>query len=250
MNKKVISVYKSLLRAYPQLAFPIYAEYTYNFTDHKNELHIIHHLCKKEKISIDIGANIGLHSYFMQKHSKKCFSFEPQEKLYQHLIKIFPKTQVFCYALSSKEGTAMLYVPQISGIEDHESATIESSNLVESNTIFFENEIRLKTLDSYCFNDVGFIKIDCEGHEMEVIIGGINTIEKNLPNLMIEIEEKHKRGNLLAIYEVLANFNYNIFYYSKNSLHKLNFNQIKILASQDNTINGCFINNFIFKCGK
>ena len=44
-------------------------------------------------------------------------------------------------------------------------------------------------------NDIGFIKIDVEGHEKNVIQGGLDTIKKNKPVLLIEIEEKHTKAS-------------------------------------------------------
>ena len=42
----------------------------------------------------------------------------------------------------------------------------------------------------------GFIKIDVEGHELKVIDGAKETIEKHKPNLLIEIEEQHSKEKL------------------------------------------------------
>ena len=49
---------------------------------------------------------------------------------------------------------------------------------------------KIKTLDSFNFNNVGFIKIDVEGYEIEVLKGSINTIEKNRPVFWIEFNPK------------------------------------------------------------
>lgn len=46
-----------------------------------------------------------------------------------------------------------------------------------------------KTLDSFNFKDVDFIKIDVEGHEYKVLQGGIETIKKYKPIIVIEENE-------------------------------------------------------------
>ena len=52
----------------------------------------------------------------------------------------------------------------------------------------------MKKLDNIKFNNkIGFIKIDVEGHELEVIEGAKNTIVKNMPVLLIEIEKRHTK---------------------------------------------------------
>lgn len=44
----------------------------------------------------------------------------------------------------------------------------------------------LNTLDSYKFENVGFIKLDCDGYEEKVLRGGTKTIDKNDPVIFCE----------------------------------------------------------------
>jgi len=39
------------------------------------------------------------------------------------------------------------------------------------------------------------MKIDVEGFEYEVLLGGKDTIKRNMPNIYIEIEQKHHKSN-------------------------------------------------------
>ena len=48
-------------------------------------------------------------------------------------------------------------------------------------------EVEIRTLDSYGLTDIGFIKIDVEGAEIEVWRGMQETVERN-PNLQIMME--------------------------------------------------------------
>lgn len=47
-------------------------------------------------------------------------------------------------------------------------------------------EVEIRTLDSYGFEDVDFIKIDVEGFEMEVVKGARDTIIRNRPLIVVE----------------------------------------------------------------
>lgn len=49
------------------------------------------------------------------------------------------------------------------------------------------NTVEVKTLDSYNFTDVGFMKLDVEGYEKFVLEGGVNTINNNRPTIQLEI---------------------------------------------------------------
>ena len=50
-------------------------------------------------------------------------------------------------------------------------------------------EVQVKTLDSYTFENVNLIKIDAQGFESYILSGAINTINKHRPYIFIEIEE-------------------------------------------------------------
>jgi hypothetical protein len=47
--------------------------------------------------------------------------------------------------------------------------------------------VQVETIDSYQFQDVGFIKIDVEGYEKFVLEGAIQTIQRCRPTLQLEI---------------------------------------------------------------
>ena len=56
-------------------------------------------------------------------------------------------------------------------------------------------------IDLERFSNVGFIKIDVEGHEHAVLEGATKTIKRNMPNLLVEMEEKH---NKIPINEMIS----------------------------------------------
>jgi hypothetical protein len=51
--------------------------------------------------------------------------------------------------------------------------------------------VRLQTLDYYCkknaIDKIDFIKIDVEGHEYKTLAGGMKTIEKLMPTMLVEM---------------------------------------------------------------
>jgi hypothetical protein len=53
--------------------------------------------------------------------------------------------------------------------------------------------VEARSLDSLALREVGFIKIDVEGFEREVIAGARETLARERPRLLIEIEEYHTR---------------------------------------------------------
>ena len=85
------------------------------------------------------------------------------------------------------------------------------------------------------FRKISFIKIDVEGHELAVIKGAENTIRKNKPILLVEIEERHSQKKVSDTLNYINSLGY-ISYFYKNELLKT--------SSLDN-LN--LYNNFIFK---
>jgi len=139
------------------------------------------------RVAIDIGANNGLYSYFLARHSDAIKAFEPQPSLCDMLRAWnHPKVKTFNVGLSDKSGTMMLHVPKDSM---GKGLTPLASFRKLSNSI--EYQVPVRRLDDYNFKDVDFIKIDVEGHEAEVLRGALKTVYDNKPILLVEIEQRH-----------------------------------------------------------
>lgn len=125
--------------------------------------------------AIDVGAANGFHLLQMGNYTKgKVLGFEPNEDFYNNLKVAAAReenTSVENVAISDKEGTATL-IP-----------------------------CKVKTLDNYIdkLPDVGYIKIDVEGAELNVLHGGKKIIAKYRPIITAEIQNDveyfgHKRS--------------------------------------------------------
>lgn len=167
-------------------------------------------------ISIDVGVNEGIFSRWMAKHSKYVEGFECNPNLHKKLESQLPsRVKLNTCALSSVAGHATLrFDPENTGI-----GTVEDRNLLTQNPGIQNIESRnvlKRTLDSFDFNDVSFMKIDVEGHELEVLKGAENLISRCLPVMLVEIEERHCPGNLRAVPAWLGRFGYSVFILNVN----------------------------------
>jgi hypothetical protein len=109
-------------------------------------------------------------------------------------------------ALSDHEGIATLYVPRrASGSSLH---IIGNLGNVYARDNMDEVRVRVATLDSYGFKKVGFIKIDVEGSEMEVLAGARETIRINRPNMLIELLAGIHQDPLARIEQIKSDFGY------------------------------------------
>jgi len=157
----------------------------------EKEIKIIPDLLVSCNRAIDIGANVGVWSYWLSKHAKNVESFEPNPKIFNVLKNIKIKNvNTYNIALSNKSGSVDLLIPKGSKGFSNQGASLSS---IKVQGVHKSLSIQAKCLDEYNFLDVNFIKIDVEGHEHEVIEGAKETIKKCKPTMVIEMEEKHNK---------------------------------------------------------
>ena len=150
------------------------------------ELRLLPFLADPNKTAIDIGANNGLYTYFLAKNCKDVKAFEPHEILYKFLVKASPENvTVINKGLSDITTTADFHIPVINGKEHFNISSFEPKMVKQHKTII--RKIDIVPLDSYEYQNVGFIKIDVEGHEINVLKGAAQTIEQSRPVVQIEI---------------------------------------------------------------
>ena len=136
----------------------------------------------KQRVAIDIGANVGLWSKDICKLFKKAILFEPFQEnvdcLKKNLEK-FDNFEIFNVALSNFQGETNLYF---------DDKSVGESTIRRDNISNFKKKIPVpvQMLDNYSFEEIDYIKIDVQFHELEVIQGAINTLQNNSPVLCIE----------------------------------------------------------------
>ena len=115
------------------------------------------------------------------------------------------------------------------------AATIHKNNLL-INKEFITCKVKTERLDDLLASkNIGFIKIDVEGHEKNVLMGGENLIKKNKPILLVEIEERHSKEKVEDTINFINNLGYKSYF-----LDKLN------LTSTTKLKNFKLKNNYIF----
>lgn len=163
------------------------------------ELCMVRHLCRPDQDSIDVGANFGAYLHSMKRHSRRVYAFEPVPWLGPLLVKKFGrKIVVKTVALSRNAGTARLYVPIVQG-EVVTGLSSLSPVLPVREMRYCEIPVETKPLDEVYAGDVGFIKIDVEGHEESVLQGARRTIARCRPRVLVEAEERYAPGSLCRI---------------------------------------------------
>lgn len=142
-------------------------------------------------IAIDIGANNGLFSYRFSKYFRKVHSFEINPDLTSPIAQYNPgNITIHTCGLSSKTQTVRFFLPVVDGLVLSGWGSLDPRNCPEAQSLI-EREFPVKPLDDFGFTEVDFIKIDVEGHEVEVLKGATATIEKSRPVLLIEVRNSN-----------------------------------------------------------
>lgn len=168
------------------------------------ELRYLDRMVRKGGTALDIGANIGMFSYRLAGLAEKVVAFEINDDLLAELEAWNPgNIEVVAKGLSSEAGEATLYIPVLNGKKLVGWASLAPGNCPDTNE-HVTKPVQTVTLDSLALRGVTFIKMDVEGHELEVLRGARETLRTNRPVMMIEIRER----NLEAIRELLEELGY------------------------------------------
>ena len=212
----------------------------------EQEINLVKKFIKSGTDSIDVGVYRGVYSYEMSKYSEKVHSFEPNPIIFKYINKNLKKfiknINLYNFALSNQNKTMNLKIPIRNSNSNKEifeeyyemgKATIHNENNFEN----YENfEIQTKKIDEFNFdNKISLIKIDVEGHELEVIEGAKNTIKRDKPVLLVEIEKQYTKKEVAESINFINSLGYKSYFFNK-----------KDLKSTTELNNLDLFNNFIF----
>ncbi|MFQ3612603.1 MAG: FkbM family methyltransferase [Cyanobacteriota bacterium] len=165
-------------------------------------------IIRSDGIALDVGAAYGLYSWHLSRLTKECIAFEANPESAAVLTKRLPGMVIHAIALSSSCGTTKLRIPKMGSLELTGFSTIEPRNTLERFDECRELEIPMRTIDSFNLDNVCFIKIDVEGHELEVLKGGEKTIIRDKPDILVEISDFNSEGSESSVEVWLRNFGY------------------------------------------
>jgi FkbM family methyltransferase len=188
-------------------------------------------LDKPDGLVLDIGANLGTFCVPLARKIPKLkfHAFEPQRIVNYQLcanvvINSLDNVQTYELALSDRDEQLNLVMPDYTKETNIGAFSIDKEvreNEYECATTSVTNKIFLVPLDLLTFSDVKLIKIDVEGHELEVLKGGIETIKRNnYPPIIFEAwtwkpwyQEKRT-----ALFDYLKGHGYEITELGQNNL--------------------------------
>jgi FkbM family methyltransferase len=220
------------------------------------ELMLVRSLCEPARVSLDIGADAGQFSIAMLESSLSTIAFEPRPSQARALAQMFDAVgapvRVEAVALSDQSGWTTMRVLE----SDPGRSTIDNANplIDEDGSQVGTIEVPVRRLDDLALGDVGFIKIDVEGHELAVLRGATETLKRNRPALLVEAEERHHPDAVGAIAELLSTLGYTGYFDLDGTRRPIaellpdeHQNPSNITGWKEGSVRrGVYVNNFVF----
>jgi FkbM family methyltransferase len=175
------------------------------------ELALLQTLVPRGGTAIDAGANQGIFAYALAEIAERVVAFEPNPD-YAFFARwmLRSRAEVQEFALSDAPGRATFYVPL-----SEEGAVLHfAGNLKQTHSQFRQMktyQVDVRTLDSFGFTDVRFIKVDVEGSEREVLDGARETIARDRPVLLLELLSGTHENPGAYTAAICDDFGYNAF---------------------------------------
>lgn len=183
----------------------------------KNLLKVLNEELKniESPVLFDVGANDGkyieeMYSAF-RKNAPVIYGFEPSKFTYEKLLKKFendPNIRLKQIGLASAKGEMQLYYNE----QGSGWASLYERQISEFNKGLSQSEVVvLDTLDAFCksnsIDHIDFMKIDVEGHELEVLKGGTDML-KNIRFIQFEFSFANydSKTFMKDFFEVLKDF--------------------------------------------
>lgn len=157
------------------------------------------------KIFLDIGAHTGTYTISLADVFHHTHAFEPQKMTYYALcgsIALSNLNNVTChqYGLGSSEQIGNQTLNIVSDDGGGSSLHINNHKILKT------EQIEIKTLDSLCIDNIGFIKMDIEENELQCLQGAVDTLKKsNYPKILFEMNIKN-----FELISFLKNLGYNL----------------------------------------
>jgi FkbM family methyltransferase len=208
------------------------------------EMRYLPELVGAGRTAVDVGANVGLYTYALSRLCRRVEAFDPLAEN-AAAIRAFgsPRVRVHQTALSSASGTRRLYFARAGAVVDRGQGSLSATDRTD------QVEVSVRRLDEFDFPQVSFMKIDVEGHELEVLKGGEATIRRWQPNLLIEIEQRHLPFPMTDVFRYVQGLGYTGWFVDTGQLAPLSrfsYDRHQQAFLGDVYAPG-YVNNFVFR---
>jgi FkbM family methyltransferase len=206
------------------------------------EFRVLPFLVDRRRNAVDIGANKGTYTYALSRLAKRVWAFEPNPKMFDVLRRAAAaNVTASMVALSDRSGQAELRVPRMrKGGFSNQGASLSATKIADN---YRSVTVEARRLDDLALPDIGFMKIDVEGFEQEVLDGARETIRQSRPVILIEMEERYTGIPIEAALRRVVELGYTGLFLAHGTLRPLDqFDPVAHHRKAETT----YVANFIF----
>ena len=168
-----------------------------------------------DRVFLDIGAHVGTYTLVCAPRALHTYAFECSPKTFCYLAANLAlhgleyKVSPISCALGESEGS-LDYI-----IRSNDGGGNGIKVLNSGDTTLPKVKVHVRTLDSFHMESVGFIKMDVEGAELEVLKGARETLERYKPPILFESWGEWKtdvdaRGLRSELFSYLSTIGYKV----------------------------------------
>lgn len=241
MNRKIKNIVAKLFP--DSLYLPLFYLYRKLTGRLDPEFAVIPGLLRNRRTAVDIGANRGIYTYLFSKIFRSVVAIEPQPSCVKKLSAYGHNVTVHHAGASNQPGSLTLYVPL-----DANNIPLDGLASFRKQPHSMELQVPVVRVDDLALDSVDLIKIDVEGHEREVIDGAQDTIRRERPVLLVEIEQRHFAHDMRDVFRQILALGYSGFFLKGGKLTELD--QFSYESHQkpflENVFDSGYVNNFFF----
>jgi FkbM family methyltransferase len=177
------------------------------------ELGHLDDICGRGGVMVDVGAWYGPWSRRLARRADRLVALEPTSR-HVTLRQMLPgNAEVVQAAASDHSGEAELW--SVGRGDGAEGLSSLQKRDVHGNSV----TVPVITIDDLDISGVTFMKIDVEGHELAVLRGAAQTILRDRPRLLLEVEVRMQPIDVLL--DLLAEWGYEGWILNRRSWHPL-----------------------------
>jgi len=221
----------------------------------ERELLYLHKMIPPGSITIDVGANCGLYTRELAKLSNRVHAFEPSHEMASLLRRTSaPNTIVHEIACSDRAGHSALFIPEGDAGPVYGLASLELGGADgPSAASLHSRPVRTARLDTVVEDEVAFVKIDVEGHELRTLYGASGLIDRYQPIFLVEAEDRHRDKATRSVFDFFKERSYRGFYLDDDRVHPIEEfdpvllqNPSALLPDGGRKAGRSYVNNFFF----
>jgi FkbM family methyltransferase len=164
-------------------------------------------LLSRKGVFLDVGAHIGYYSLYVLPRVLAVYSFEPDPQVrvfLQNNVSKKPNIEIIPCAVGATQGKARFTLELAAEVSHLSGKEEKAENQIEVDVVTVDAFVASRKLT------VEGIKIDAEGHDINVIRGALAVLEQQKPLVLTEAKPD------AALFDLMNRVTYRVFAYVRN----------------------------------